>query len=73
MAADIEKAVIATQLYMGSEGLSVRIQDRFYQRMQRAIQSLAKKRELTLQHAHDEITREAARRGQIRPKPGKDY
>lgn len=73
MAAYLEKAVLATQLYMGADGLSVRIQDRFYKRMQKAIISASTKGKLPHHFVHDEITREAARRGKVIPKPGKDY
>ena len=73
MTAYLEKAVMAAQLYLGAEGLPIRVQDRFYKRMQRAVASVAKKRDLPEQFANDEITREAIRRGRITPRPGKDY
>jgi Skp family chaperone for outer membrane proteins len=69
----IENAVKAAQIYQGSSGSRVRDQDRLYQRMERAVQSLAKKMNMDYNNAFDQITGEAQRRGAITAMPGKHY
>jgi hypothetical protein len=71
--ASAEKAVAAVQLYRGALGLPINTQQRFYTRMQKAIERAAQDHGMTIHAAWDQITSEAAARGQIVPRPGKDY
>jgi len=70
--ADIEKAVKAVQLYAGCPDVRIKDQQKLYSRMNKAIERVATKRGMSSQDAHDQIVREAARRGRIVPLPGKD-
>lgn len=71
--AQVEKAVKAAQLYHGSEGLYVKTQQRFYDRMMKLVNAIADKHGADRQSVFDQITAEARRRGKISPLPGKDY
>lgn len=73
MAKDIEAAVKAAQLYAGC-GAVVRIRDaqKLYNRLQKAVEKVAKARGMDFLNAHEQITAEASRRGPICPTPGKD-
>ncbi len=70
---DIESAVRAAQLYIGC-GTTTRIADqqRLYNRMTTKIAAVAKRRKMDTLDAHDQIVKEAKRRGGICPLPGKD-
>jgi len=71
--AKIERAVALAQLYCGSLGLPIKTQQRFYDRMMRAVQGAAKSAGTTATDAFEQIDREARRRGCTVPRPGKDY
>jgi len=72
-AKDIEAAVRAWQLYAGCGGHArVRDQQKLYTRAMRLTDKVATKRGMDANDAHDQLTREARRRGPICPMPGKD-
>lgn len=73
-AKDVEAAVRAWQLYIGRGAGTCRISDeqKLYNRAQRAIAKVAKKRNMDVYEAERQITNEARRRGGICPLPGKD-
>ena len=68
----LKEAVNAWQLYYGSEGLNVKIQDRFYKKAMRLTSSIGEKIG-SLQSAYDQLTSRARSLGKIIPRPGKDY
>ena len=68
----LERAVKATQVYCGSAGVGIRIEQRLYARMHTTIQKVADKAGVDFQTAHDQILAEAKRRG-CRAVPAKDY
>lgn len=72
-AKDVLDAVKAAQLYIGCSG-QVRITDeqRLYNRMTKKIEAVAKKRDMSVQDAHDQIVSQARKLGGICPTPGKD-
>jgi len=69
----IERAVKAAQIYHGSQGAPLKYQQKLYERMERAAQSVAKKVGMDFNNALDQITQEALRRGNITAMPGKHY
>lgn len=70
---DIEAAVHAAQLYIGSATASpMRDQQRLYNSMRRKIAAVAKRRGMDEGSAHEQILGAAQRRGAITPRPGKD-
>ena len=69
----LERAVKATQLYCGSDGLHIRIANRFYTRMVAATTKVADVSGMSYDDAANQITSEAKRRGCVSPTPGKDY
>jgi hypothetical protein len=73
VAKDLEAAVKAAQLYAGC-GATMRITDaqKLYRRLHKAVERVATRRGMSFSDAHDQITREASRRGPICPTPGKD-
>jgi len=73
-AKDIEAAVHAAQLYIGCSGLHMRVRDeqKLYTRMNKRIDSVAKKRGMDSHEAYRQIMNEAQRRGGVCPVPGKD-
>lgn len=71
--ASAEKAVEAAQLYGGALGLPIKTQQRFYVRMQKAIERAAKDHGMSTQATWDQITAQAQSLGRIVPRPGKDY
>ena len=70
-AKDIEAAVYAAQLYIG-KGLRIRFTDelKLYNRMNKKIAAVAKRRGIDEADAHRQIMGEAKRRGAIMPMPG---
>lgn len=66
-------AVEAARLYMGSEGLPIKTQQRFYKRMMKAIERAARAAKMDVHIAHQQITARASSLGRVRPQPGKDY
>lgn len=69
---DVEAAVHAAQLYIGSDQFSpVRDQQKLYNQMQKKIAAVAKKRGMAEHIVGEQITAEAKRRGGLRPLPGK--
>ena len=72
LAKDVEAAVHAARLYIGSDQFSpIRDQQKLYSRMQKKIAAVAKKRGMDEHVVSTQITSEAKRRGGIRPLPGK--
>jgi hypothetical protein len=71
--ASAEKAVEAARLYSGALGLPIKTQQRFYVRMQKAIERAAEDHGMSTQAVWDQITSAAASRGKVIPRPGKDY
>ncbi len=71
--AQLEGAVRAWQLYMGSEGLPIKAQQRFYDKAMKLTAQVDKKLGSPYPSVHQQITDEARRRGKISPQPGKDY
>jgi hypothetical protein len=71
--ASAEKAVEAARLYAGALGLPIKTQQQFYARMQKAIGRVAKDYDMSTQAVWDQIMSEAASRGKVMPRPGKDY
>lgn len=72
-AKDIEVAVRAAQLYIGSATASpMRDQQRLYNNMRRKIAAVAKRRGMDEGSAHEQILAAAQSRGAITPLPGKD-
>ena len=74
IAKDVEEAVKAAQLYHGSAREHMRIKDeqKLYDRMQRKIDAVARRRGIDRNAAYEQIVGEAKRRGGITPVPGKD-
>ena len=72
-AKDIEAAVKAAQLYIGSAlAAPIRDQQRLYNSMQRKIAAVAKRRGMDEYSTHEQIMNAAKSRGGITPTPGKD-
>ena len=74
-AKDIETAARAVQLYIGcNSDPRARQSDvtRLYQRAERLVASVARKRGLNVNNVRDAIWAEASKRGGICPLPGKD-
>ena len=70
---DVEAAVRAAQLYIGSATASpVRDQQRLYNSMRRKIAAIAKRRGIDEATAHEQIFGAAQSRGAIIPLPGRD-
>lgn len=70
----LEGAVHAARIYHGSESYtSIRNQQRLYTKMMQAIARAARTLEMDETSVAIEIGAEAARRGPIRPIPGKDF
>lgn len=70
---DVEAAVRAAQLYIGSATASpMRDQQRLYNSMRRKIAAVAKQRGMDEAAAHEQILAAAQSRGAITPLPGKD-
>lgn len=74
IAKDVEEAIKAAQLYHGSARAQMRIKDeqKLYDRMQRKIDAVAKRRGIDRNEAYEQITSAARSRGGITPIPGKD-
>lgn len=71
---DIEAAVHAARLYIGSDGTArIRDQQRLYAAMQRKIAAVAKRRGMDETDASEQITAKARELGPITPTPGKDF
>lgn len=69
----LEKAVAAAQLYCGSTSLNVKDAQRFYRRMNSAIDRVAAAAGMDHSAAAEQITAEARRRGCITPRPGQHF
>lgn len=69
----LEKAVRAWQLYHGSfEHVTIRDQQRLYDRARRFTQAVAKSYKLNYRDALEQLTGEARKRGSVRPQLGRD-
>lgn len=71
--ARFEKALKTVRLYMGSEGLSIKVQQRFYNRMRKELSAIAASKGLDEGEVAEAFEREARSRGVLTPQPGKDY
>lgn len=69
----VEKAVTAARLYMGAYGLPIKTQQRFYDRMMRECEKIAKKTGGDLTFISEQVDARARSLGAIAPMPGKDY
>lgn len=72
-AKDVEAAVRAAQLYGGCDGkINVRDAQKLYDRMNKKIAAVARKRGMAFNDASRQITEAAKQRGLICPIPGRD-
>jgi hypothetical protein len=72
--AELEKAVKAWRLYLGSSGnIPVPSAQRLYDRAMGHVRKIAKKTGMVENDVYDQLVREAEKLGKIVPKPGKDY
>ena len=69
----LDKAVKAAQLYQGSMGTPIRVQQKLYGRMQKAIGAVAKEYGAPEISVFDQVTERARILQPIHPMPGKDY
>jgi len=69
----LDKAVKAAQLYQGSMGTTIRVQQKLYGRMQKAISAVAKKYDAPEISVFDQVTERARMLPMVHPTPGKDY
>jgi len=69
---DVEKAVDTARAYLGSEKCHVRAAQRLYDRMNRQIDSVARRYNMDPDDAYRQIIAEAERRGARIPVLGKD-
>lgn len=71
--ADVERAVKAMQLYLGSvDYASLRSQQRLYDRVMRRAHALASSTGISTNSVWEQLQAEAQRRGVVRPLPGRD-
>jgi hypothetical protein len=68
-----ERAVKAAQLYHGSHGSPLKYQQKLYERLERAVQSISRKSGMDYNNVFDQVSEEAKRRGNITAQPGKHY
>lgn len=69
----LESAVRLAQLYQGAFEFSpIRDQERLYRRLLAIVGRIADAADISTTDAFEQVTREARRRGSIRPTPGKD-
>ena len=74
LAKDIERAIRLAQVYQGSSGTTrVSDQQRIYIRLQKAVTSVAKRRDMSEADVFEQVSAAASARGAIMPIPGKDY
>ncbi len=70
----LPKAVQAMRVYLGSvDFASVRAQQRLYDRAMKAVNAVARARNMDPSDVWQQIESQARREGIIRPRPGKDY
>jgi phage I-like protein len=66
-------ALTAARLYIGSEGLPIRVQQKLYAKLQRKIVAVEKVHGASNGAVYDEVIARAHSLGRIIPSPGKDY
>lgn len=72
--AALDKAVHAWQIYDGSlTNTDIRTQQKLYERAMRSARSVAKQTGFDLAMVVRELTKAAASRGRLVPRPGQDY
>jgi len=73
MSKELDSAVKAFQLYLGSSGIRMKDQQKLYSRAMRAAEKIAKKRKMDLTDVFEQLTAQAKTRGAIIPLPGHHY